>query len=221
MSTVLGKNVLGKNALGEKVQGKKAQRKSPLERAAEIVVAARSLALESGLTAVTLRGVAVRAGVTPALVAHYQPNMELLVAATFSAIVRAELAEVHTAIEKIANPIERLAQLLVTSLDGSRNEVGIIWVESWAIGRRNEALAASVRTEMDAWHSLICSVIDAGVRAGKYETADTAAVAWQILGMIDGLNAQQLVHWGRGTNQSELLARAVEGMLRLPAGSLG
>ena len=58
----------------------RAARKSPAERSAEIAEAARLLALEQGLTAVTLRAIAARAGVAPALVAHYQPSMDALVA---------------------------------------------------------------------------------------------------------------------------------------------
>ena len=73
---------------------KKAARKSPAERAAEIADAAHELALEQGLSAVTLRAVAARIDVAPALVAHYEPDMQALIASTFASIVAAELAEV-------------------------------------------------------------------------------------------------------------------------------
>ena len=64
----------------------RAARKSPAESSAEIADAARLVALEHGLAAVTLRSVAARVGVAPALVAHYQPNMDVLVAQTFGTI---------------------------------------------------------------------------------------------------------------------------------------
>ena len=64
----------------------RASRKSPAERSAEIADAARQVALEHGLAAVTLRSIAARVGVAPALVAHYQPNMDALVASTFGTI---------------------------------------------------------------------------------------------------------------------------------------
>ena len=69
----------------------RASRKSPAQRSAEIADAARHVALEQGLAAVTLRSIAARASVTPALVAHYQPNMDALVASTFGTIVAAEI----------------------------------------------------------------------------------------------------------------------------------
>jgi hypothetical protein len=44
--------------------------------------------------------------------------------------------------------------------------------------------------------------------------------AWQMLGMIDGLNAQSLVRWGAGSDRSEIMLRALEGMLGLERGAL-
>ncbi|GAA1796653.1 TetR/AcrR family transcriptional regulator [Agromyces neolithicus] len=199
---------------------KKAARKSPAERAAEIADAAHDLALEQGLSAVTLRAVAARIDVAPALVAHYEPDMQALIASTFSSIVAAELAEVDALVAVLPTPRERLAAMLATLLDGSRDDVTVIWVEAWALGRRNEALAASVRDEMDAWQAMIRGVVEAGVASGEFETDDPAAAAWQLLGMIDGLNAQALVRWGDAADRGSLISHAVEGMLGLARGAL-
>ena len=199
---------------------KKAARKSPAERAAEIADAAHELALEQGLSAVTLRAVAARIDVAPALVAHYEPDMQALIASTFASIVAAELAEVDALVAGLATPRERLAAMLATLLDGSRDDVTVIWVEAWAMGRRNEALAASVRDEMDAWQAMIRGVVEAGVASRDFETDDPAAAAWQLLGMIDGLNAQALVRWGDAADRGSLISHAVEGMLGLERGAL-
>ncbi len=195
-------------------------RKPPTERAAEIAEAARELALERGLSAISLRSVAARVGVASGLVAHYQPNVDALVAGTFSTIVAAETAEVATLLARLPDPPQRLALLLDTLLDGGRLDVTAVWVEAWSLGRRNEALAASVREQMDAWQSVLQEVVDAGVAAGSFDTADAASVAWQILGMIDGLNAQALVRWDGVNDRGVHLARAVEGMVGAARGSL-
>jgi AcrR family transcriptional regulator len=199
----------------------RASRKSPAERSAEIADAARQVALEHGLAAVTLRSIAARAGVAPALVAHYQPNMDALVATTFATIVAAEIDEVARLLDERPGPRERLGALLDTLLDGSRDDVTVVWVEAWALGRRNEALAASVRDQMDAWQAVVQGVVEQGVADGGFETDDAAATAWQLLGMIDGLNAQALVRWGDASDRGSLIHRAVEGMLALPRGALG
>lgn len=198
----------------------RAARRPPAERRAELSAAARDVALADGLAAVTLRSVAARAGVAPALVAHYHPAMDELVASAFRAVVAAELDEVRALLAPVESPSARLAALLRTLLDGTREDVTLVWVEAWALGRRNEALAAAVRDEMDAWQALILSVIDDGISTGDFRPDDPAQAAWQLLGMIDGLNAQALVRWGAGGERGPALARAVEGMLGLRRGAL-
>ena len=198
----------------------RASRKSPAERSAEIADAARQVALEHGLAAVTLRAIAARVGVAPALVAHYQPNMDALVASTFGTIVAAELAEVRELVTALPTARERLALLLETLLDGTRDDVTVVWVEAWALGRRNDALAETVRHEMDDWRTFVQDIIETGVAADGFETDDAASVAWQLLGMIDGLNAHALVRWEDAADRGSRIGHAVEGMLGLPRGAL-
>ncbi|MFE5670857.1 TetR/AcrR family transcriptional regulator [Agromyces sp. NPDC056523] len=198
----------------------RASRKSPAERSAEIADAARAAALEQGLSAVTLRSIAARVGVAPALVAHYEPNMDALVASTFGRIVADELAEVRGLVGALSTPRERLAVLLDTLLDGTRDDVTVVWVESWALGRRNEPLAETVRAEMDDWRRFVQGIIESGVEAGEFETDDAASVAWQLLGMIDGLNAHALVRWEDAADRGSRIGHAVEGMLGMPRGAL-
>ena len=204
-----------------RAQRRPAARKSPAERAAEVADAARDLALEHGLTAVTLRGVAARVGVTPALVAHYEPSMDALVAATFTSIVAAEIDELERLVTRVRTPTARLAALIDTLLDGTRDDVTVVWVEAWALGRRNEVLAASVREQMDAWQAVVEGIVEAGIASGEFQATDAVAVAWQVLGMIDGLNAQELVRWGDAGARGSLIGAAIEGMLGLERGSLG
>lgn len=198
----------------------RAARKPPAERRAELAAAARSVAVSEGLAAVTLRAVAARAGVAPALVAHYYGSMDALVASTFEAVVSAELAELAATVHAAGAPAARLRTLLRLVLDGTRDDVTVVWVEGWALGRRNEVLAAAVRAQMDAWQATIEEIVAAGVSSGDFAAEDPAAASWQLLGMIDGLNAQGLVRWGGAGDRGPLLARAVEGMLGAPAGAL-
>lgn len=186
----------------------RAARRSPEERRAAIADAARAVALGDGLAAVTLRAVASRAGVAPALVAHYADSgMDALVAEVFTTIVAAELAEVTALVAREPDPRAALAAMIRTLAGGARDEVTAVWVESWALGRRNEPLAAAVREQMDAWHGLVRSLVE------PFGVPDPNAAAWQILAMIDGTGAQSLVRWGASDDRSDLLLRAIEGML--------
>ncbi|MGW9113248.1 TetR/AcrR family transcriptional regulator [Microbacterium sp. NPDC055683] len=195
----------------------RAPRRSPDERRAQIADVARAIAVADGLSAVTLRAVAKGAGVAPALVAHYEPAMDALVARVFAGIVADELEEVAGLAAGLA-PRAALEAIIATLLGGARADVTAVWVEAWALGRRSEALAAEVRAQMDAWAALLRRVIEAGVATGDFSVDDAGAAAWQLLGMIDGLGAQALVRWGGVGERSELLLRAAEGMLGVRRG---
>lgn len=199
---------------------KRAARKAPAKRAAEIAGAARELALEGGLSGITLRSVASRAGVASGLVAHYHPSMDALVAATFTEIVATEMEEVADRLACLRTPLERLGFILETLLDGSRLDVTAIWVDAWTLGRRNDVLAGCVRQQMDDWQAVLQDVLEDGVAAEEFKTSDIGSVAWQILGMIDGLNAQALVRWNGVKDPGAHLARAVEVMVGAARGSL-
>ena len=195
-------------------------RRSAAERVAQIAGAARAIAMEAGLSAVTLRAVATEVGVAPALVAHYVPSMDALVADTFAAVVGDELTEVIELAGRRASPAAALSAVLANLLDDGRADVTLIWVQSWSLGRRNDALAERVREQMDAWRRFLAGLIDRGRDVGDFRCDDSDAVAAQTLGMVDGLNAHSLVAWQDASERVHLLLRSVEPMLDLPAGSL-
>ena len=201
-------------------------RLSAPERAAQLATTARELALEEGLGALTLRALAARAGVAPGLVAHYEPSMEALVARTYSAIVAAELDEVAELVAAVraqnadAGEVAALAVLIRTLLDPERDATTVVWVEAWGLGRRNEALAAAVREHMAAWHTLVTGLVEAGVASGRLRTDDPPAVARQLIGLIDGANAQAMVLRGDTAAQQLVIAQVMERMLGLAPGDL-
>jgi AcrR family transcriptional regulator len=195
-------------------------RKSPAQRSAEILEAATQLAREQGLSALTLRAVAERAGVASGLIAHYQPSMDDLVARVYSDLVAAEIGEVEALLAGRDRADARMGALIVTLLDGTREDLTVVWVEAWALGRRNPALAVAVREQMDAWHRMVAAVIDDGCASGAFTTPSSSDAAWQLLGMIDGLNAQSLARGIEGEGYVEKMARAAEILLGAPAGAV-
>lgn len=198
----------------------RAERKAPQVRAAEIRDAACAIALEGGLVAVTQRSVAARVGIAPALVAHYEPSMEALLAATFTQIVHSELDEVAQSLTSEPTPTDALRQLINTLLEPERQETTAIWLDAWSLGRRIEVISGAVREEMDAWQDFVVELVQAGIDSGEFATTEPDAVAWQLVGMIDGLNAQSLVRYRDAQSRSRLLSHAMEQGLGMKTGQL-
>jgi AcrR family transcriptional regulator len=198
----------------------RARRKSPADRATEIAAAAREIALAVGLPGITLRGVAARIGVTPALVSHYQPSMDLLVADTFGALVAAEIGEVAEELAPCISPVAALGALIDSLLGPERSSVTAVWLDAWSLGRRNPALAVEVGVQMDAWQAFVAELLRRGVDTGEFSTGDPDAVAWLLLGIIDGLNAHGIVRFGHAGSLGGLVRTAAEHELGLAAGEL-
>lgn len=198
----------------------RAARKSPEERAEEIRSAACDLARNDGLPALTLRSVAARIGVAPALVAHYEPSMEELVATTFTAVTTAEVEEIAGLLVEAPDATDKLRRLIATLLEPSRDDVTAAWADAYSLGRTNEPLAAAVRAVMDSWQALVVGVIEDGIASGEFTTDEPADVAWQFLGMVDGVNAHALVHYAGTPDRGRLVRRALENELGLAHGTL-
>ena len=193
-----------------------ARRLPPEERERTIVDGAIALARENGLDTLTVRAVAARVGVTPALVAHYRPVMDAFVAEVFGAIVAAERDEVIAAFTPAGGLRASLQRLVETLLDGSRDDVALIWVQAWSQGVRNEPLGERVRSEMDLWQSRLEDVISGAASADPDDSADPAFAAWMLLAMVDGMSAHSLVKWAPH-DRAELARRTVAAVLDRPA----
>ncbi len=188
---------------------------SPEERDHSILDGAIGLARESGLESLTVRAVAARVGVTPALVAHYRPGMDAFVADVFGLIVAAERDEVIAAFDGADGPAALragLLRLIETLLDADRDDVTLIWVQAWALGARNEALAARVRQEMDAWQSALEQIFARAAATGAIAAARADMAAWLLLAMVDGMNAHSLVKWAP-RDRADLARRALSAVL--------
>lgn len=159
---------------------------SPEERDQSILDGAIGLARESGLESLTVRAVAARVGVTPALVAHYRPGMDTFVADVFGLIVAAEREEVIAAFDDTDDLREGLLRLIETLLDADRDDVTLIWVQAWALGARNDALAARVRQEMDGWQSALEQIFARAAAAGAIAAGRADTAAWLLLAMVAG-----------------------------------
>ena len=196
------------------------KRRTGVERAAEIARTAREIARYDGLDAITLRSIAARIGVTPALVSHYEPSTEALVAKTFGSIAGAELAEITRELSALPSSVDALRALIDTLLGPDRSAVTTVWLDAWSVGRRNIALAREVGVQMDAWQAFLVALLNRGCARGEFTVGDAGALAWQLLAIIDGINAHAVVRYGDARGQRDLVRTVAEHELGLPAGAL-
>lgn len=194
-------------------------RKSPGDRAAEIRAAAEALVRESGLGALSLRSLARRVGVTSALVSHYCPSMESTVATVFGAVVGRELSELVGSTSGLT-PTDALRAAIRFVLDDRRDDITVVWLDAWSLGRHSTPLADEVRNQMDAWQSFLAGLIAAGNGSGEFHSADPELSAWQLLALTDGLNAHVLVRAGDRAVLRSRVAFTMEHELGLRPGVL-
>ncbi|RKR76608.1 TetR/AcrR family transcriptional regulator [Frondihabitans australicus] len=197
------------------------------ERRAQIVAAARAIALEEGLAGVTLRSVASRLGVASGLVAHYEPSMEALVARTFADIAAQELAELTSALTPpAASPgtaaaaRRTLALLLTLLLDPARDAVSSVWADAWSLGRRLPLVAEAAREGMDRWTAEATRILREGHAAGAWSVPDVDLVALQLFALVDSTTAYALVGYKTEDERSGLVFAALESALGLENGAL-
>jgi AcrR family transcriptional regulator len=171
----------------------------------EVVVAAVSVAFDLGLPMVTTSAVATRLGVPDRSVTAVWPDVQPLVATTFTRIVAAELAEIKREVLGHPSPVEQLQVLLELLAEPGRLDVDAVWLESWSLGRRNAALAEAVRSEEAAWHTFLTAVIRRGVRSGDHPETDPEEVATHLLAVIDGVNAYSMVGYHTDLDRLRLL----------------
>lgn len=195
-------------------------RLSAEQRGAEILDAAVGIARDNGLSAVTLRGIAGRLDVASGLITHYEPSVDMLVARVFQKVVSAELLELDAEIRVISTALDQMRALIVTLLGGGRESVTVVWVEAYALGRRNSALANAIHIETRAWTTFVGRIIQAGVDQGVFRVANVADTARHLIGMIDGLNAQALIRESDALPYVAQMARASEALLGATPGSL-
>jgi len=119
--------------------------------------------------------------------------------------------------------VDALRALLRDLLGPERGTVTSIWLDAWSVGRRNAALAREVAVQMDAWQKFLVSVLNRGCAGGEFVVADTGTLAWQLLAIIDGLDAHAVVRHGDlrdQRDQRDLVCTIAEHELGLHAGTL-
>ncbi|GAA1936905.1 TetR/AcrR family transcriptional regulator [Kitasatospora viridis] len=195
-------------------------RKTPEARRAEIVAAASAIALTEGLECLTVRRVADELAVRPGLISHYFPVVEDLVAEAFGVAAGGELDELLPT-DGGAPPLDRLARFLSLTRGERYDGMSRLWLNARHLSRYRPALRDRVGHQEKLWRGRLTGLVEQGVAAGAFRTADPAGAAVQLLVVLDGLGAHANTERGdRPAVVDTLAAATAERVLDLPAGTL-
>lgn len=158
------------------------------ERRDLILRAAMQLALVEGLSALTARGVAQAASVSTGQVHHHFQSISHLRAAVFLALMQ-QLTEIESEIITQSH-LARL-RLALGAEDIQQTQAYLrLWNEAEVLMQQDLELKQAYKSNMQQWHALIVSVIEAGQQAQEFhiQAGQTiAAVAWRLIAFVCGL----------------------------------
>ncbi len=121
-----------------------------LQRAEEILLAARDILVAEGYAGLTLRGIAQRVNVSLSNVQHYYKGLDALMEALLVYLMDGYQRQIETLIKSMSDSTQRERLLAVMDLllsEGRKTEVCGVFVEAWALGQR-QPFAAQVMEQI-------------------------------------------------------------------------
>jgi AcrR family transcriptional regulator len=110
-----------------------------LQRAEEILMAARDILVAEGYAGLTLRGIATRVNVSLSNVQHYYKGLDALMEALLVYLMDGYQRQIELLLQSMAGNSQRERLLAVMDLllsEGRKAEVCGVFVEAWALGQR-------------------------------------------------------------------------------------
>jgi AcrR family transcriptional regulator len=175
--------------------------------------AAREVAWESGLSAITLRRVSSRARLDPGTVARYEPSMTALAARVFRRIAAEELELVTRGAGEFASAVDALWFVAEQATADSEGNDDWLWADAWSAGSRNIAVAVVAREINEAWTGLIENLVEQGIRSGEFAGVDSQFVARTFLALVDGSGVRSVFGGDTANTRTGLVTTFLAGAL--------
>lgn len=160
-------------------------------RKRELVAVATGLLVRHGQGGARLIDIAEAAGVTPAAVSYYYPDLSDLYADTYASAVEQYLVRRRERVQSISEPVEQLSQCLALGVPqehSSSRAATVLLIELSALAIRQERIAASGRRFEAEQLDLFQEILDAGSRAGVMELSMSSRdIARALLAVEDGI----------------------------------
>lgn len=166
------------------------------ERREQILEAACTVIADVGLQALRLSDIAKVAGVSSGTITYYFDTKKDVVNAAFEFNFSKSLERRQGMFESHSSPIDALRGLVESYLPADEHALQAwrVWAELWAEGMRDETLQEVNERLYGQWRDLIAEAIRAAQEEGLAEPGDPEIMSNLLVGMIDGLAVQVLLH---------------------------
>ena len=156
------------------------------ERREVILKAAMQVALNGGLSAMTVRHIATVAGVASGQVHHHFASIGELKALAFVRLIR-EMLDMPL-VSDDASWYERLFSMVGS--DDRRLEPYIrLWREAQLLADSDSDIKGAYLLSMDMWHQETVNLILLGTQANEFRPIDNADdIAWRLIALVCGLD---------------------------------
>ena len=202
-----------------------ARKKDQAARRQQLVSATIELIADRGIEALTLAAIADRVGVSHRLVAYYYADLESLVQEAHEAAVERYYWARLQALDQVADPQQRLLQLIRSGLPGQQDrQLSQVLNELSANASRSRVHARLMSQLFDREVSLYLSVLQEGQSAGAFRLSQPAltlarnlvaledAYGFHLLAKVSSIDASAalgaLVGYARTATGATLLSSA-------------
>ena len=166
------------------------------DRPSQILDCACVVIARDGAERLRMAAVAREANVSNALLHYYFATREELIRQAFEYHDRRETRKGHERVEQIADPIERIRDVLAHELaeDAAVREGWILWSEMQRLAMFNEALRSSVAGRSARWVGGVATMIRVAQTGGSVSSdIDADAAALRLTALVDGLGGHIIV----------------------------
>ena len=165
--------------------------KAPEERRRRILAAVVSVLRERGYAGTRVADIATEAGTSPGLVLYHFSSLAGALTEALTQLEDTFYEDLERDLAATAGPVEKLRHMAELGA-GSGPAVGdwTLWLELWVRALRDPS-ARAAREQLDRrWRTCLREVVDEGVAAGVFRTADAADATVRLASLMDGLAIQ-------------------------------
>jgi len=188
------------------------------ERSEAILDAAEQLLVDEGHAALTLRGVAQRAGIRLGNLQYYFATREELVRALLARVLERATARVEARMSVAGEPGRALEEALDSLLEEQRDPASYrLFYDLWALAAREPAIATEVRAFYTRYtHAVAEALLKAAPRLTRAESRARGAL---LVALLEGLSLFRSGTVGEPDRKVEAeLRRVVAWLVGHPAG---